>query len=273
MTPSATQRHCLYECRVKHARLRPRRHAFLYRLFFLCLDLDAIPALARRIPWFGHNRFNLFSFYDRDHVEIPGVAGSLRAHLAAFLRGEGFDLSAEDHVQLVTFPRVLGYGFSPVSFYYVSNSEGEPLCSVAEVTNTYREIKLFYLPGPWAPGQKYWQARQTKNFYVSPYSTLDTAFDFRLGLPGERLQVNINDFEGDDLMLVSWIKGERRALSGTRLLWYGLKYPFLTLSVMARIHWQAFRLFLKRVPYHLKHSRPEAQVGLLRPHTSITRRK
>ncbi len=258
----------LYECSVAHCRLKPKRHAFNYRVFMFCVDLDELPELDRRIRGFSHNRVNLFSIDDCDHVAL-GHPGGIRGNLLAWLAEQGIACPDEARVRLVTFPRVLGYGFNPVSFYYIESNTGEPLAAVAEVVNTYREMKLFALTNRDDDGL--WHRRVAKNFYVSPFSDPGLEFDFKLGLPDEKWRVNIDDYANDERVLLSAVRGERRVLTSARLIGYAFKYPMLSLKIIGLIHWQALLLWLRRVPYFRKSARPEVQLEVMRPHSSLNK--
>ncbi|MGI9240103.1 MAG: DUF1365 family protein, partial [Verrucomicrobiales bacterium] len=129
-------RSSVYECEVVHQRLHPKRHHFSYRLFFLDLDLDELPQLRRRLKLFGHNRFNLFEFRDRDHIDLG--SSSLRENLESYLETQGVTLPEGARVRLVTLPRIAGYIFNPVCFYFLSDPEGRPLHALVEVCNTFK---------------------------------------------------------------------------------------------------------------------------------------
>ena len=256
----------LYECTVAHCRLKPKRHAFSYRVFMFSVELDGSPA--PRCFGFSRNRFNLFSIDDRDHVDL-GKPGGIRPNLAAWMEESGIPCPADARIRLLTFPRVLGYGFNPVSFYYIAAADGTPLLSVAEVTNTFREMKLF--PVDAADPEGLWQRRIPKNFYVSPFSDPGDEFDFKLGPPEENWRVNIDDFSNGERMLISSVRGTRRELTSARLWWYALKYPFLSLKIMGLIHWHALLLWVKRVPFFRKSQRADVQLGVMRPHSTLTK--
>lgn len=256
----------LYECTVAHCRLKPKRHAFSYRVFMFSVDLDELPGI--RCLGFSHNRFNLFSIDDRDHVDL-GKSGGIRPNLTVWLEQQGIAVPADARIRLVTFPRVLGYGFNPVSFYYITAADGAPLLSVAEVTNTFREMKLFPVDGADAEGL--WQRRIAKNFYVSPFSDPGDEFDFKLGPPGEQWRVNIDDLSHGERMLVSSVRGDRRDLTAARLGWYALKYPLLSLKIIGLIHWHALLLWMRRVPFFRKTDRPEAQLDVMRAHPRLNK--
>lgn len=258
---------CLYDCEVVHERLSPTRHGFRYRLFFLDVDLDELDRLGRRLFFFSRNHWNLYTFRDSDHLDLG--QGSTKANVIRHLADQGVVVPAGAKVRLVTLPRVLGYIFNPVCFYFISDASGQPIHAVAEVTNTFHEMKPYVIPAPNAQGV--FEHVVEKHFYVSPFSELDTQFHFRLGVPGERIKIHIDDLKGGERVLLSWIQGERQALTDARLLWYLVRYPLLTVLVIGRIHWQAFRLWLKKLPFHRKAANPELQRDLFRPHTSLTK--
>jgi len=256
---------CLYDCEVVHERLSPKRHGFRYRLFFLDIDLDELPALTKRLKFLSRNARNLYAFRDADHLDLG--AGDLKANIAKHLANNGIAMPVDARIRLVTLPRVLGYLFNPVCFYFISDAQGTPMHAIAEVTNTFHEMKPYLIAQPNAQGV--FELIVPKHFYVSPFSSLDTSFHFKLSVPGDGLKIHIDDLEGEQRTLLSWIHGKRRDLTDARLLWYLVCFPMMTLGVIARIHWQALRLWLKRLPYHAKAAHPELQRDLLRPHLSI----
>jgi DUF1365 family protein len=258
---------CLYECQVMHHRLEPKEHHFSYRIFMFALDLEEIETLGRKLPGFSHNRWNLYTFRDRDHLTVAGhETATLRENLTAWLAGEGVTLPAEARVRLVTLPRVLGYIFNPVSFYFCHGADGTPLCAIAEVGNTFGEMKPYLLR---EPGEKGFRLVTPKHFYVSPFSGLDLLFDFKLRIPGDSLEIHIDDRAGDRPVLLSALTGHRLPLTTANLWWCTLKYPLITLRVIFLIHWHALLLWLRRLPFHSKAAHPELQRGLYRPHSSI----
>lgn len=276
---------CLYECEIMHARFHPRAHRFVYRIFLFALDLDELDELDRRLPLFSTGRANFYRFRDGDFLPTHeplhpagaaeethparGLHRTLKARVVDYLARHGIDL-AGGRVVLVTLPRVLGYLFNPVSFYFCYDRTGAPVAAIAEVTNTFKEMKPYLLgPGTQSaiPGE--FRLRVPKLFYVSPYSDVDVAFDFTLRAPGERLAVQIDDYVGAERTLTSVLAGPRQPLTGGRLAWFTLKYPLITVRVISLIHWHAFRLWLKRVPWFAKSGRAAEQRDLYRPHSSL----
>jgi DUF1365 family protein len=235
---------CLYECRVSHTRVAPKRHAFHYRVFMLAIDLDDFPLTA----FLSRNRFNLFSIDDRDHIHTDTTKNT-RENLTAWLAKNGTLVPADARIILLTFPRVLGYSFNPVSFYYIYSNSCQLIGVVAEVTNTFREMKLYHIP---ADASNNCNKVMPKNFYVSPFSDPNDNFHFRLGAPGESWLVHIDNHTDGKPSLLSAIHGERRSLTAARLAWYALKYPLLTLRIIFGIHLHALILFLKKIPYFPK---------------------
>ncbi len=276
MSVPPTMRSCLYECEVMHHRFTPMVNRFVYRIFMLAIDLDELEELHAGHRLFSYNRPNLFSFRDRDYLPMdepvhqgtqPAPAlpagATLKARVLAYLRSHGQDLTG-GRVLLVTLPRVAGYLFNPVSFYFCYDSDGQFAAAVVEVTNTFREMKPYFIGAADRAGAGL-HRRTPKHFYVSPFSDVDVAFDFRLHPPGEACAVQIDDFAGAERTLTTTLTGRRRRLTDARLAWYTLKYPLVTLQVIALIHWQAFVLWCKRVPWFPKAARASDQRDLYRP--------
>jgi len=260
MTPFS--RSCLYEADVFHRRLWPRQHEFLYRIFMFAFDLDEIADRAPGSWLLGINRAGLYSLRDSDHFDAG--AGSLRGRAEAFLKSHGVE-EAPARIVLVTNARFLGYTFNPISVWFCEALDGSPLGAIAEVGNTFGELKPYFVP----PGAHGFHLRTPKHFYVSPFSDLEWEFDFRFEGPGERLGLWIDVYREGRKALVSSLTGRRRPLRTSTLLRQTARFPFVTLKVIVLIHWQAFRLWLKGIPFHRKQEHPELQRDVFRPHRSL----
>lgn len=252
-------RSCLYECRVLHRRLSPKRHEFDYRIFLFLLDLDELDEIRREVPVFGVNEPNLYSLNDGDYFRIG--RGTIRENLAAYLKSEGF-VAVPARVCLLTLPRLLGYTFNPISVFFCFDAHDRPLVSVIQVGNTFGELKPFVVPK--AAGAERFHARLPKQFYVSPFSELDLSFDFHFELPGERLTIRIDDYDKREKTLVSVLSGVRCPLTLRRLLLLSVKYPLVTFKVIFLIHFEALRLWLMRIPHRRKEADPHLQTGVFR---------
>ena len=248
----------LYFGRVMHKRLRPFVHRFDYRVFSLWIDIDSAGALSRRLRLFSHNRFNLLSFHDADH--LPPGASDLRGWAEQVLAGAGIDASRL-RIRLLCFPRLLGWVFNPLSLWYCETEKGRPAAVIAEVRNTFGERHCYLLRA--GESDSGWPLRQrhAKDFHVSPFIGMQAEYAFRLSQPGERLSVLIREYEGDQLMLVASQTGSRRPFDDRQLLSQALRVPLQTLKVLAAIHWQALKIWVQGARFHRKPAAPIEEVS------------
>lgn len=252
---------CLYECTVMHRRLAPKKHEFVYRIFLFLFDLDELSEIERRVPFFSVNTPNLYSLRDEDYFQFH--SRGIRQNLETFLATQNLPVRPA-RIQLLTLPRLLGYTFNPVSVFFCFDENDRPLTSVIQVGNTFGELKPYLVPcDPSAPG---FHVRVPKNYYVSPFSELDLEFDFRFDQPGRRLRLAIDDYRGGERVLVSTVTGAREELTAANLARFSIRYPLVTLKVIFLIHWEALRLWLKKIPFRLKEAEPELQQGAHRVH-------
>ena len=236
----------LYRGLVTHRRVRPREHRLSYRVFWLLLDLGEIDALDRGLRLFSRNRFNLLSFHDRDHGD--GSGGPLRPQIEAYLGRAGIDLHG-GAIRLLTMPRVLGYVFNPISLYYCHRADGGLAAVVYEVTSTFGVRHAYVIPIR-DEDQQAGLIRQgaAKALYVSPFMGMEMDYDFRGRAPGERLELVIDGLDAEGLLITAALSAQRRDLTDANLLAATLAMPLLTLKVVAAIHWEALKLWLKRIP-------------------------
>lgn len=237
---------------VIHHRLEPFAHGFRYPLYMQRLDLDELPRLDRALRLLGVNRARPVSFHDRDHLSGDGTA--LRAQVEARLAAEGIH-ERPARIDLVTQCRVFGYVFNPVSFFVCCRADGTLLAIVAEVHNTFGEQHCYVLPADpdaaVAPASaRVW--RDKKTFHVSPFLTLDGTYRFQFAIADDHLDIRIDLHRGGRPVFVSRLALDRRPLTDRTLAAALLRYPLMTLRVIAAIHWQALRLWLKGAAYHPK---------------------
>jgi len=260
---------CLYKARVMHNRLAPKPNRFHYNVFMFYLDLDEIDMLHKRMKFMSRNRFNLFNFRDKDHLQLPKEcpdrSKNVRQHITDYLLSNGVTIG-NGRIMVLTNLCTLGYQFNPVSFYFCYDESGQPICSVVEICNTFLEMKPFFLGANTKEGDHY-KLNTTKYFYVSPFIDIDTNFDFDLQIPGEKLQIRIDDIDKEgNRFFISTLSGGHRALTDAKLLAYFFSFPLITLKVITLIHWQAFKLWLRKLPYHKKTANQELQLEVYRPH-------
>lgn len=251
-----------------HHRLAPKKHRFNYQIFMFYLDLDEIDALGKRLKFMSRNRFNLFNFRDKDHLQLTtDTTKGTREQITDYLHSQGIDTPIS-RIMLLTNLCTFGYQFNPVSFYFCYDKQDQPVCAVVEVCNTFKELKPYMLGAETRTGNRF-QLNTGKYFYVSPFTDMDTNFDFDLQLPGEKIQIKIDTtYKNGERFFISTLQGTRAALTDANLLYYFFSFPFITVKIIWLIHWQAFLLWLKKLPFHAKSAHQDLQRDLYRPHKS-----
>ena len=242
-----------------HKRLNPINNGFIYRIFMFCIDLDELKTLSKNNFLFSYNRFNLFSFFDKDHGK--NITENTKVKVLEYTRSKGIEVNNDCRVLLITMPRIAGYIFNPVSFYFIFDKNSKAVCAIAEVSNTYREMKPYLIE---KIVNNRFKLRTPKHFYVSPFSSLNLEFDFDFAIPKNLLDIKINEFEGEKKILISSVFGEAKQFNSRRLIWITIKYPLLTIKVMFLIHWHALKLKLKGLKHYPKKDNPQLQKDLIR---------
>ncbi len=241
----------LYVGSVMHRRLRPKQHRLRYSIFYLLIDLDEVDDLAARLRLFSHNRFNLFSFHDRDHGE--GGATSPRDRIERHLREGGIESGGA--IRLLTMPRILGYAFNPLSIYFCHRPDNSLSAILYEVNNTFGERHSYLIPvSTGVKGRIHQESR--KSFHVSPFMTTDMVYSFSVVPPGEDVTVSIVGRDQEGPLLIASLSAVRRGLTDASLAQVFCAFPFLTLKVIAGIHWEALLLWLKGVRLHQRAPAP-----------------
>ncbi|MDQ8038224.1 MAG: DUF1365 domain-containing protein [Pedobacter sp.] len=245
----------LYRGAVSHQRLLPKEHVFSYPAFFICFPLQE--KLQLRSRFFGLNRFNLFSFHDADHGDGQDAEVWIRQLLAT----EKID-SVNGDIHLLCLPRMLGFVFNPVSFWFCHDRAGALQAILCEVKNTFGERHCYLLQTKdGQPIRPDTELQSRKVFHVSPFFPVTGEYRFRFEYQEGRCSARINYEENGQLMLRTALAGKAQTLSDGHLVRLFFSLGWSTLLVVIRIHWQALRLWLKGIPFHRKPSPPVQEIS------------
>lgn len=247
----------LFRGQVAHTRLIPFRHAFNYPVFFLCFPLHRADELTG--PLFSLDRFNLFGLSFKDHGARDG---SNPATWARELLSKNGITTADGDIWMQTFPRVLGFVFNPVSFYYCHDQQGNLRAVICEVNNTFGERHLYLLQTP----DSGWINSSTtlsceKKFHVSPFFDVRGSYEFRFDLTKERRRVEINYQESETQTLRTSISGKAEPLCMKNLAKALISFGWQSIKVVIAIHWQALKLWRKGAVFHSKPHPPERELS------------
>jgi DUF1365 family protein len=209
--------------------------------------MDELQLMHKQLRMFSFGKFNFFSFRNNEHLQLPAgnpdKSLSTKTHIINYLSQNGFSYS-DQRIMLLTNLNILGYNFNPVSFYFIINKEGNAECAIAEVSNTFREMKPYFMAKEHFKDGVF-HLNTKKYFYVSPFIEHDTEFDFNLAVPEEKLNIRIDDYKDGERFFISTLTGKKQKLNNLNLLWYSVRFPLITLRIISLIHWQALLLWLK----------------------------
>lgn len=249
---------CLYAGTVMHRRFKPREHRLRYRVFWTLLDLDELPQLDKSLRFFSRERFNLYGLYNADHGD--GSATPLRAQVERHLEAAGVRLDG-GRIALLCMPRILGFVFNPLSVYYCYRRDGALAALLYEVHNTFGQRHTYLIPVD-DGAETVLTQRCLKAFYVSPFLDMEMAYTFRVQVPAERIALVIEGSDATGPVIVASLAGRRDALTDAVLLRKLFAFPLMTLKVVAGIHWEALKLWIKGIRLR---PRPPAAV----PHRNL----
>lgn len=245
----------LYPGVVTHARFRPRAHSLRYRVFMLLVDLDELPVLGRGLRLFGVDRFRLASFSQRDHLD--GSATPLKAQVEAYLTAAGLEMGGP--VRMLCMPRILGGVFNPLTVYFCHRPDGAPSATLYEVNNTFGEKHSYLIPAE--PGA---DQAIAKDFYVSPFMDMDLDYGFRVLPPGEAVAIKVDVHDAQGRVLAAAFAGQRVGLTDAAIARCVATHPWMVLGVMAAIHWEALKIWLKGEKLRPRPKAPEHDVTVAR---------
>ncbi len=234
----------IYNGSVVHKRFKPKKHFFKYKVFSLFLDLSELKELNNNLNFFSLNKFNLISFYEKDHGERDG--SSLLDWVKNNLRSNS--ISTDNiKVKLLCYPRILGYVFNPLSIFFVYDNDENLISILYEVKNTFGEqhTYVFKIDGE----NKLIQNNCSKKFHVSPFIEMDCNYFFKILNPGDKLSVIIDQYDQEGKILFASQDGIRSDLTNKNLMNSYLKHPLMTFKIISAIHFEAFKLWVKGIKF------------------------
>ena len=232
----------IYNGEVIHKRFKPKVHYFRYKVFSLLIDLDELNTLNDLIPYFSYNRFNLISFYDKDHGYRDG--SSLKQWVIKNLKDAGLN-DQEINIKLLCYPRIFGYVFNPLSVFFVYDKSKSLIAILYEVKNTFGEQHTYVFQIN--SDQNIIENSCIKKFFVSPFMDLKSEYFFKILIPGNKLSVVIDQRDSEGKLLFASQDGKRCELTSKNLLFSYLKHPLMTFKIISAIHFEALRLWLKGI--------------------------
>jgi len=253
--PPSGEAAVLYAGQVMHQRMKPIGHRFNYTVFSLLVDLDRLEDAGRMSHVFSVNRFNLLSFHEADHTGLKGR--SLRGYADALLETAGLSIPPA-RILLACYPRILGRVFNPLAVYYAYDAEGAVIAMIYEVRNTFGERHTYVCPV--APGQASpagIRQQCDKLFYVSPFMPMAMRYHFRMLPPGAEIRWRILETDAEGPLLAATFSGQRRPLTTGQILRLVAQIPHLTIKIVAGIHWEALKLWIKGARYVPRPAAPE----------------
>ena len=235
---------CIYIGSVIHKRFKPKKHFFKYSVFSLFLDLDEINELDQQIPFFSYNKFNILSFFDKDHGYRDG--SSIKNWLIHVLQKKNIS-TINIKIKILCYPRIFGYVFNPLSIFFIYDKDSNPIAILYEVKNTFGEQHTYIFRVN--NDQNLYQHNCTKKFHVSPFIEMNCKYFFRLLKPGEKISVIIDQYQTDEKILYASQDGQRVDFNTKELIKSYIKHPLMTFKIILAIHFEAFKLWAKGIKF------------------------
>ena len=233
---------CIYNGTVIHKRFKPKKHFFKYKVFSLLIDLSELEKLDRKINFFSHNKFNLVSFFDKDHGNRDG--SSLISWVKKNLKKENISYK-NIKIKLLCYPRIFGYVFNPLSVFYVFNNN-DLISILYEVKNTFGEQHTYIFK---VKNNNLLQHNCEKKFHVSPFIEMNCNYFFRILKPSDKISIIIDQYQLNEKILYASQDGKRTDFTTSELIKSYLKHPLMTFKIIAAIHFEAFKLWGKGIRF------------------------
>ena len=232
----------IYNGKVIHKRFKPKEHYFKYNVFSLFLDLDEINIINKQILFFSHNKFNLISFYEKDHGNRDG--SSLADWVKKSLKTIGVNIE-NIKIKLLCYPRIFGYVFNPLSIFFVYDKKSNLIAILYEVKNTFGEQHTYVFKVN--ENNKFIKNNCEKKFFVSPFMNIDSKYYFKVLDPNEKLSVVIDQRDKDGKLLFASQDGVKSNFTSKNLIFSYLRHPLMTFKIISAIHFEALRLWIKGI--------------------------
>lgn len=241
----------VYEGTVRHRRFAPVRNEFRYSLYMMYLDLSELAEVFRDCMFWSVDKLNLACFCRKDYLGDP--AKSLDESVSSLIE-ERTGRQPQGSIRLLTHLRYFGHCYNPVSFYYCYDEADQNVDTIiAEITNTpWRERYCYVLPPDMNENSGQWKRyRFAKDFHVSPFIDMNVNYDWRFLEPGKRIQVHMEDYVEGNKIFDATLSLRRKTINKSNLIRVLIQYPMMTIHVLVKIHWQAFRLWRKGAPFYV----------------------
>ena len=234
----------IYTGDVVHKRFKPKIHFFKYKVFSLLIDLSEIHLLDKELKIFSYNKFNIISFYDKDHGARDG--SSVENWVKDNLKKNNIDTN-DIQIKLLCYPRIFGYVFNPLSVFYIYDKNSNLISILYEVKNTFGEQHTYIFKTN--INNNLVQHMCKKKFHVSPFIEMDCVYFFRLLKPGNKISVIIDQNDNEGKILYASQDGVKSELNNNTLIKAYLKHPFMTYKIIFAIHFEAFKLWTKGIKF------------------------
>ena len=234
----------IYTGSVIHKRFKPKIHSFNYKVFSLLIDLSEIDLLNKNLKIFSYNKFNIISFFNKDHG--PRDGSSLKNWVVNNLKKNNIETN-DIQIKILCYPRIFGYVFNPLSVFYVYDKNSDLISILYEVKNTFGEQHTYIFKTK--KENNLIQHVCKKKFHVSPFIQMNCVYFFRLLKPGNKISVIIDVQDPEGKILYTSQDGIKSELNNNNLITSYLKHPLMTFKIIMAIHFEAFKLWLKGIKF------------------------